>query len=761
MTQTQNDATTGRTPFIFSMSAVSLWAVGGICGATGEIGYAVALGLVVVAGVLFRHGRPDGLPAWGTRGHVRLVFLLFAGAAAVETVRSLVQGAPILLQFPISASVVALMGLYLSRPVPSGSVLFTGPLAVLHTLALGVLPAGPPVLPWLAGTLFLFVVALHEAERARSRPPVPSMLYYRVPGGPSAGSPDSTDAGPERTDGISPRRVLTSIPGFVQTFVLLSVTTLALFVVMPRPGWNETRSDAESDPAAGRVTMKTTDGPAGSDPSRPRAGMPGPRMNIRDFVSLKTARRTVMRVRVRDRRIHPRDRAESVYLRGRTYTRYANGTWWSTGTSRRLRDSSDGRQDGWIVLPDGRRIGNEGGRLQEVTIHVEDPSLRIGFVPYRSMILSAQDTREIRWSPDRLLRFPGSDPPDVYRFRRRLPGDMDRMTDPAGNGEGPSTAALRSDLDRSMQLRSLANQIATPADTRRERAEEIASYLSGPDFSYTLNIDDKETGDPLVHFVLDRQSGYCVHFAGAMVLMLRSLRIPSRVVSGFVADEWDEQRSLFQVRALHAHAWVEVKTGDDRWTVFDPTPEASVFDPFENQADDRTDAGNDPEPRPEETVMERERPGADGWGTFIRDYGRGTSPAFGHLKNVVNNLSNRYLLLAAAGGVFFVVLLAGLYGLRRTGIGLSLFRTASTDRASRDVRLLQTLRTILRNHGVSWNTSQTPRQNARRLSDEPYAEVVTDVVDAYYRTRFGGECLSETRFRSLIERIRSIEKKSG
>jgi protein-glutamine gamma-glutamyltransferase len=75
---------------------------------------------------------------------------------------------------------------------------------------------------------------------------------------------------------------------------------------------------------------------------------------------------------------------------------------------------------------------------------------------------------------------------------------------------------------------------------------------------------------PLVGFVVETQSGYCQHFAGAMALMLRMLGIPARVAAGFVPGHYNE--GVWTVTDHDAHAWVEVWFPGYGWLPFDPTP---------------------------------------------------------------------------------------------------------------------------------------------------------------------------------------------
>jgi protein-glutamine gamma-glutamyltransferase len=77
---------------------------------------------------------------------------------------------------------------------------------------------------------------------------------------------------------------------------------------------------------------------------------------------------------------------------------------------------------------------------------------------------------------------------------------------------------------------------------------------------------------PLVDFVVNTQSGYCQHFAGAMALMLRYLGIPSRVAAGFTSGHYDRKSGEWTVTDRNAHMWVEVWFRDWGWVPFDPTP---------------------------------------------------------------------------------------------------------------------------------------------------------------------------------------------
>ncbi|QHW31504.1 transglutaminase domain-containing protein [Paenibacillus rhizovicinus] len=135
--------------------------------------------------------------------------------------------------------------------------------------------------------------------------------------------------------------------------------------------------------------------------------------------------------------------------------------------------------------------------------------------------------------------------------------------------------------DLPARVGELAAQILKDAGNPTDRyaqAEAIVDYLKA-NYPYTLtNTQVPEGGADLVDDFLFRQKqGYCVHFASALAVLLRTQGIPARYVKGFApgepglpADGGDA--SLYTVRASDAHAWVEVWFPGVGWLSFEPTP---------------------------------------------------------------------------------------------------------------------------------------------------------------------------------------------
>jgi hypothetical protein len=91
-------------------------------------------------------------------------------------------------------------------------------------------------------------------------------------------------------------------------------------------------------------------------------------------------------------------------------------------------------------------------------------------------------------------------------------------------------------------------------------------------YSYTLNmaVTDPQI-DPVEDFLFNRQRGHCEYFASALVLMLRAIDVPSRLVTGFKGADRLGSTGSYEVQQRHAHAWAEAYI-DGKWIVLDPTP---------------------------------------------------------------------------------------------------------------------------------------------------------------------------------------------
>lgn len=118
-------------------------------------------------------------------------------------------------------------------------------------------------------------------------------------------------------------------------------------------------------------------------------------------------------------------------------------------------------------------------------------------------------------------------------------------------------------------IRDHALKITRDYDDNLEKAAAISAYLQA-NYQYSLSRPERLL-PVVVDFLFNQKFGHCELFSTTMVVLLNSLRIPARNVSGFMSSEYHD--GLNYVRALNAHSWVEVyDENTDTWVRFDPTP---------------------------------------------------------------------------------------------------------------------------------------------------------------------------------------------
>ncbi len=176
-------------------------------------------------------------------------------------------------------------------------------------------------------------------------------------------------------------------------------------------------------------------------------------------------------------------------------------------------------------------------------------------------------------------------------FRERLPADQRRQkgsktTNPQATYDKRWSKYARNPVLKDPRIEELALQIISEAKLSRPPeaqshpndhpiAKAIENHLQKR-CAYTLDLPQRGRDEPITSFLFDKQEGHCQYFASAMAALLRSLHIRTRVVTGFVSNEYNEVGDYYIVRQKHAHAWVEVWSDRTGWKAFDPSPPAAI-----------------------------------------------------------------------------------------------------------------------------------------------------------------------------------------
>lgn len=142
-----------------------------------------------------------------------------------------------------------------------------------------------------------------------------------------------------------------------------------------------------------------------------------------------------------------------------------------------------------------------------------------------------------------------------------------------------------------------------PLDKVRLARDYLASH-----YTYDLNVTAVPREREFIDWFLDIKTGYCVHYASALALLLQDVGIATRYVEGFVAGatEGEGGNQIYRriVTTDQAHAWTEVHLSGVGWYPFDATPPAEVE--RLNQVAARPLVPQDSPPEEEDIVPERE-----------------------------------------------------------------------------------------------------------------------------------------------------------
>lgn len=146
------------------------------------------------------------------------------------------------------------------------------------------------------------------------------------------------------------------------------------------------------------------------------------------------------------------------------------------------------------------------------------------------------------------------------------------------------------------RTRQLATDVTANASNPFDQAIAIQEFLRTT-YPYTLNTPMPPDNEDFVdNFLFETQTGRCEQFATAMVVMLRTLGVPARLVSGYSPADYDPSVNGFLYREKQAHTWVEAFFPGFGWIPFEPTPSQTELDYGADQ--DTPPANPTPTPTP-------------------------------------------------------------------------------------------------------------------------------------------------------------------
>lgn len=362
----------------------------------------------------------------------------------------------------------------------------------------------------------------------------------------------------------------------------------------------------------------------------------------------------------------------------------------------------------------------------------------------------------------------------------------DRMPDPLG-----ATPNLRRPVEDYLQLPpSLDTRIGSLAWTvvnearagnTYDAARALEAHLGSNEYGgrYTYSLDMRAAGpDPLADFLFNVRAGHCEYYATAMVVMLRTLRIPARIVNGFQSGEYNGAADAYIVRQSDAHSWVEVYFSEtDSWVTFDPTPVAGR--PGGARADGLMGSLRQYADALElmwlQYVVAYDRQGQrtlartmrDRLGSFVAsavemgDAARERVSSFWSESVAGGGDGWRGLFaspLLPVSGLLFLGL-AGAYFLRRSGrfLGMGRAKRARGGTEPVVVEFYERMTRALEARGLRRRDDETPLEFAAATGSADALKV----TGAYNRVRFGGRKLSDAEVAEVEDCLRKVESEAA
>lgn len=313
------------------------------------------------------------------------------------------------------------------------------------------------------------------------------------------------------------------------------------------------------------------------------------------------------------------------------------------------------------------------------------------------------------------------------------------------------------------RVADLAHEWADPQPTLALKARALEEHLRAG-YKYDVASPSGGASQPVDDFLFASRRGHCEFFSTAMALMLRSIGIPSRNVTGFVGGTYNRFGKYYAVREGDAHSWIEAYIDDgirSGWVTFDPTP-ASAAQPLEDttgavvyvrdllealsQRWNRNVVGYDLH-----TQVRLAESASRKYESMRTKAGLKASPV---LEKITRG-PTLAAVVAIACAVFYV------FWRKRRRVGVRRDDTkpvGPNPTMQLATQLYRTLETALLTHGISRPASVPPLRHAEELTSDkhPLAEEVLALTRVYLDVRFGHGDLDASETKVFQRRVRAL-----
>ena len=424
-----------------------------------------------------------------------------------------------------------------------------------------------------------------------------------------------------------------------------------------------------------------------------------------------------------------------AYWRGTAFEIYT-GRWWTKPPVRRRKVPA---QDGRAVFPSMDEDVRRGKFvLLRQRFKVVRPLMGGLFAAYEPWVASVPGARKFFIRPDGTVSFsvilsPGESYEVISRVPKRDPEELRRSSRRVPPPIGRVCLQLPPDLPR--RVCELAWKVAGDAPNWFDAAKRIESFLKRNYKGALERIVPPPGRDFVDYFLFESRRGFCVHFASAMVVMLRCLGIPARVAAGFAPGVYEGRIKAFLVRESDAHAWVEVYFPGHGWVAFDPTPEDVVGGPR-------------------------------GWGSrlklFLFSAGQSLKERWRRFRRWTENVSWGKMLLVALGALAATLLGWRLGRARALPLPARALRRGK-GRSEPAVEAYRAMLSLLSRRGLGRMPHETPYEHLARVEGRlgGAAPPARKLAEFYVETVYGGYRIDPKEVERALKGMRSALRRKG
>jgi transglutaminase-like putative cysteine protease len=338
-------------------------------------------------------------------------------------------------------------------------------------------------------------------------------------------------------------------------------------------------------------------------------------------------------------------------------------------------------------------------------------------------------------------------------------------------GENYPTSVLDSYLqlppDFPENIRELSENITANTTTPYDKVLKIKAYLSKIPYKTEVKAPPEGT-DGVEYFLFTQKAGFCVHFASAMAVMLRSVGVPTRLAIGYLPGDPGSKKGEYILRDKYYHAWTQVYFPGYGWIDIEATPSNS-----ESSGSQVTLSGPVVS---SETIAQL--PQWDVW--FQLFFGLLPTPDTGTAVTVApaSHMPGPWAFAAKLGQTLLIIITIVIIALFLTVIWLFVrssfyrwvWRVNRSDLASETYKKLCQLGAMIK---ISPKPQQTPLEYSAVLAEEfpEKAGEIQEITRAYLERQFGGregklDLFNEARllkarrnlFDKLMSRLTQVEK---